>query len=280
MSMTQVRRFVFSISITSIGRLLVLRDIVMGRVAWNGRGKTSGARVSRHVIPSGKNILDAVLVKPAADTAQASLLICHGIGETVQHWLPVQQLLAASGIASMVFDYSVYGASSGLFDSDQSEEDAVSAFHCLQQLTAPLPVSVLGFSLGSGIAAAIIRKIPAQRLVLCAAFTSLRKAAVSVGIPKALAFAVPPVWDAEDSLRNCAVDVLVVHGEKDGLFPVRMAAELAALCGSQSKLVVVPKVAHNQPFRRPELSYWGLIASWLLDGQGSLNSEQSPRSFP
>jgi pimeloyl-ACP methyl ester carboxylesterase len=278
MKIAEARRLIFSISITAIGRFLLLRDRVLGRVSWNGREKRSGARASRHSIPSGKSRLDAVLLKPEA--ARASLLICHGIGETVQHWLPVQQMLAASGIASLVFDYSGYGESSGLFDSDQSEQDTVCAFHCLEQLTAPLPVSILGFSLGSGIAVAVLGKIPAHRLVLCAAFTSLRNAAASARIPRAFAFAVPPIWDAEGALRDCPIDVLIVHGEKDGLFPVRMARELAAICGSRCKLVIAPNVAHNQPFRRPELSYWGPIVSWLLAGQGSLSSEQSPRSLP
>lgn len=268
----QVRQLIFNIAITSTGRVLLARDRLLGRIGRDWRAETPHAGVSRHAIHSGNNVLDAVLVKPDANAAQASVLICHGIGETVAGWLAVQQLLASNGVASLVFDYSGYGRSSGFFSSSQSELDTVSAFLCLQRLTAPLPVSVLGFSLGSGIASAIFSKVPAHRLVLCAAFTSLRKAAVSIGLPKTLASLVPPIWDAEDALRGCPVPVLVVHGEEDRMFPVRMAAELIAFCGSQSELVIVPKVAHNQPFRRPQLSYWGLIISWLLLRDGAHGS--------
>lgn len=242
----------------------MVRDLLLGRIKRDWRVETAHAGVSRHAIPSGSNVLDAVLVKPDSQAAQASVLICHGIGETVPRWLVVQQLLAANGVASLVFDYSGYGRSSGFFNSRQSEQDAVSAFLYLQRLTAPLPVSILGFSLGSGIAAAMIPRVSANRLVLCAAFTSLRKGAVSIGIPKTLAFLVPPIWDAEDALRNCPVPVLVVHGEEDRLIPVRMASELITFCGSQSELVIVPKLSHNEPFNRPQLSYWGLIVSRLL----------------
>jgi pimeloyl-ACP methyl ester carboxylesterase len=191
------------------------------------------------------------------------LLICHGIGETVEHWLGVQQLLAADGVASLVFDYSGYGRSSGFFNAKQCEQDAVSAFVHLQKLTGPLPVSVLGFSLGSGIAAALTSRVPMHRLMLCAAFTSLRKATVSVGIPRFFALSVPPIWDAEIALADCPVPVLVVHGEKDRLFSVQMAEELTNYCGSQSELVIVPKLSHNEPFYRPTFSYWGRITSWL-----------------
>lgn len=259
-----MRQSIFNIAITATGRVLLARDRVIGRMGRGRRMKTPCAEVSRHAIQSGNQVLDAVLVKPGSSVAKASVLICHGIGETVEHWLGVQQLLAASGVASLVFDYSGYGRSSGFFDSSRSEQDAISAFAHLHRLTAPSPVSVLGFSLGSGVAAAIISKVPAQRLVLCAAFTSLRKGAISIGFPNALVLLAPPIWNAEEALRVCPVPVLVVHGEKDRLFPVRMARELISFCGPQSELFIVPNVAHNQPFRRPELSYWGLIVSWLL----------------
>jgi len=271
----QARELIFNIAITVTGRVLLARDRLFGWIPRDGRVDASSAEVSRHAIRSGKSILDAVLVRPDSSLARASLLICHGIGETVEHWLPVQRLLAAHGVASLVFDYTGYGRSSGFFNASQSEEDAVAAFSCLQGLTAPLPISLLGFSLGSGVAVAIVSKVPVHRLVLCAAFTSLRNAAVSIGLPRALVFLAPPIWEAEDALRACPVPVLIVHGEKDRLFPARMSAELNAFCGSESELVFVPKVAHNQPFRRPELSYWGLIISRLRH-QGGAQGYEAP----
>jgi len=268
---TQVRQLLLTIAVTATSRVCGVRDRLLFRVPWDGRMETAGPGVSRHGIPSGRHMLDAVLVQPQSGPAQASVLICHGIGETVELWHQVQQLLAASGVASLVFDYAGYGRSSVFFNASQAEGDAVAAFGCLERLTAPLPVAVLGLSLGSGIAAAIMPKVPAHCLVLLGAFTSLRKAATSVGIPRFFAPAVPPIWDAEDALRNCPVPVLVVHGEKDRLFPVRMAAELAGFCGSHCELVIVPDVSHNEPFYRPRESYWGgIVARFLLeDGTGT-----------
>ena len=59
-----------------------------------------------------------------------------------------------------------------------------------------------------------------------------------------------------------------------------MAEELAGYCGPRCELIVVPNLAHNQPFYRPTMDYWGLIADWLSLGHGSLSSEHSPRSLP
>jgi hypothetical protein len=110
-----VRQLIFDISIHCTGRLLLTRDLALGRVKLNWSVEPSKLGSTRLAIRSGKNLLEAVLVKPVSQPARASVLICHGIGETVQHWFAVQEMLAATGVASLVFDYSGYGRSSGVF---------------------------------------------------------------------------------------------------------------------------------------------------------------------
>jgi pimeloyl-ACP methyl ester carboxylesterase len=254
----------FTVALTLIASFLVLRDRIFELFGSAPCGPVSGQPASRQRIPSGANLLDAAFVQPAGHPAQAALLICHGIGETVGRWLPVQQLLAAHGVCSLVFDYSGYGRSTGTIGYTQCELDAIAAFGQLESLAPHLPVSILGFSLGTGIAAAIMDRIQPAHLILGASFTSFRAASRESGIPGFLAPLVPPIWDAREALRNCAVPLLVLHGEKDGLFPVSMAREVAACCPSPAELVVVPGVAHNQPFRRPELSYWGHVLTCLI----------------
>jgi hypothetical protein len=257
-------RRAFTFALTCIVWFLVMRDRVFDLFGIGPRGTFTDQPASRHSIPSGKNIVDAVFVEPATGPARAAILLCHGIGETVGRWLPVQQLLAVHGVASLVFDYSGYGRSTGRVDWIQCELDAEAAFQQLERLTSPLPIAILGFSLGSGPAAAIASRVHADHLILGAAFTSFRDAARVAGIPRALSALVPPIWSATESLRGCTVPVLILHGEKDRLFPVRMAHALAACCPGEVELLVLPDVAHNQPFRKPDLAYWGPIIARLL----------------
>jgi alpha-beta hydrolase superfamily lysophospholipase len=259
----RAHRVAFSISISCLSQVLILRDRVFG---WTRCGRVAESiheRVSRHLIQSGAHLLDAVFVEPAGIPAQAAVLVCHGIAETVEQWFGVQQLLAGQGIASLVFDYSGYGKSTGRPDWEQFERDMVAACAVLRKLAPDLPLSVLGFSLGSGVAAAAIHRVDAQRLILCEAFTSFRDAAVAGGVPRALAGLVPPIWHAQSRLAQCKLPVLVVHGEKDWLFPIAMAQELAGWCEPRAQVVVVPGMGHNQPFRKPNLDYWGPIAAWI-----------------
>ena len=83
-------RISFTVALTGISKALILRDRVLKSVGFVRRMETSDTSASHHTIPSGKNLIDAVFVEPSADPALAAVLICHGIGENVQRWLPVQ----------------------------------------------------------------------------------------------------------------------------------------------------------------------------------------------
>jgi uncharacterized protein len=260
---------VFTVTVTAISRALILRDRVLGRTRRIRAAASSGLQIDRHSIASAGSHLDAVFVQPRCATAKAALLICHGIGETVDHWIAAQTLLASHGVASLVFDYAGYGRSPGPVDWRRCEENAADAFRYLQSLAPTLPISLLGFSMGSGIAAAIAGRIPTERLILCSAFTSYREAACVLGTPRPIAAVLPAIWDGAESLPRCAQPVLVVHCERDRAFPVWMAARLADHCNGRAELVVVPNHAHNQPFYRPSLPYWSHILARLVPQQSS-----------
>lgn len=255
-------RYTFTIALTGISRLLLVRDWLVRRQPRPiETGTSAQAIVERHQIPSGRNRLDAVWVRPTHAPLRAVVLICHGIGETVEHWVGVQNLLAVHGAASLVFDYSGYGRSTGRIDAAQCETDSVAAFGFLQGLSPGADIAVLGFSLGSGIAAAIAGRVRLSRLVLCAAFTSFRAAAHHLGIPRGLGLFVPPLWHIEQALKDCNLAVLVVHGEKDRVFPVRMGAELAECCRAEA--IIVPNLGHAEPYFHPRVEYWGPIIDWI-----------------
>jgi alpha-beta hydrolase superfamily lysophospholipase len=254
----------FTAGVTCIGRGTLMRDRLLGRLRRMRRLAREGKHaVSRHAIASGDRMLDAVLVRPHQE-ARAALLICHGIGETVEYWTGVQHLLASKGVASLVFDYSGYGLSRGPVDWRRCEENAVAAFEYLKALRIGAPVSLLGFSMGSGIAAAILGRIDPERLVLCAAFTSFRDAACSMGVPRLCAGVLPEIWNCEAPLRGWRRPVLIVHGERDPIFPLAMARRLAEWRGPGTELVVAAGQRHNQPFQQPQMVFWGPVAEWLV----------------
>ncbi|HEY1576881.1 MAG TPA: alpha/beta fold hydrolase [Terracidiphilus sp.] len=258
-----LHRFAFTTALTIASRLVQMRDRLSGRVP-QSRPECPGISVTQHAIRSGKNTVDAVYVEPADIPPQSAILICHGIGEIVPQWFPIQRIFAESGIASLVFDYSGYGLSSGRPDWLQLEQDAISSFQLLQNVAPGLPITLLGFSLGTGIAPAILNRVTPDRLILCAGYTSFRRAARAAWIPSFMSFLVPPIWSAKEALCACDLPILVVQGTRDRLFRMDMAQDLVACCGSRAELLTLPARSHNEPFYNPQPHYWGPIVNWVL----------------
>ncbi len=254
-----MRRFqywVFTVAVTIVSRLFIAGGRLLRRNRL--RIKKRGTFRVRTTFPSGENVIDAKLVQPVGE-AKGVVLICHGIGETVWHWKSTQRLLAQNGIASLLFNYSGWGRSTGFPDVNQCEADARAAYRLLPELMPGRPISLLGYSLGSGIAASIAPQVQPQQLILCASFTSLREAAVSLGFPWPLPYLLPPVWNNVEAMRQCSIPTLLVHGEDDRLFSSKMAKKLAEACASPHELILVPDSTHAKPIFAPELAYWGHI---------------------
>lgn len=263
----RVHRILFTVALTITSRIVQARDRLLGLVP-RTRPECPSIAATRHDIPSGKNLLDSVYIEPASTPPQSAVLICHGIGEVVAQWFPIQRLFAENGIASLVFDYSGYGRSTGRIDWQQCEQDAISAFHHLQHLAPGVPITLLGFSLGTGVVPAILHRVAANRLAICAGYTSFRSAARAAWIPGFLSALVPPIWSAEEALRGCTLPILIVQGTRDRLFPIEMAHDLVACCGGRADLLVLPARSHNEPFYKPQMHYWGPIISWILQREG------------
>jgi len=258
-----IDNWVFSLVVTIASQALIAREKILRRIKKLQPNDCPRQQISRHSFASESEILDAVLVTPTDKPARAALLICHGIGETVDHWLGVQKLLAAQGVASFVFDYSGFGRSTGHIRSIQCEKDAIAAFKALSTLLPDTPISMLGFSLGSGIAAAVLDSVSPRKLILCSSFTSFQAAARCAGLPGLLGFLTPPIWNTDESVRQRSLPILVLHSENDRLFPVRMASSLASGRPDQTVLIVVPNHQHNDPFYRPQQEYWDHVVAMV-----------------
>jgi alpha-beta hydrolase superfamily lysophospholipase len=254
-------------ALAAVSRTLMLRDRALGVTH----------KLRRHPLAqdiyftSGDRTLAAVYVP--GEPGVPVLLLCHGIGETVEHWSAAQALLRDRGVGSLVFNYSGYARSTGKLCAQHCNEDFLAAYAELRRrVGAEMPVFVLGFSLGSGIAAKGIGMLRPQAagLFLCEAFTSFADAACSTRLPRALvAWLVPRIWETESILPHVTVPVCVVHSDGDKLFPVRMAERNAAAAGERGSLIVVKGLEHNEPFLKAVDRYWQPILQRVMQNSVS-----------
>jgi uncharacterized protein len=253
-----MRQAILSFLLTIISRLLLRNDRLSGRM------KQTLSEFSfdkeRLIISSGGRRLSAVYVSAGEDTP--AVLICHGIGELVEYWGNVQGLLKGMGVSSLVFNYSGYGASSGMISAAHCEEDAIAAYRELVD-RGHQSIILLGFSLGSGIGCAVASRIDLDGLVLCEGFSSFREAGSAMGFPRWLTRTVPNVWDAVHRVCELKMPVLVVHSDADDLLPFSMAERVVEACGPRGQLIVITGLLHNAPIFAPTATYWQPIAEWV-----------------
>jgi uncharacterized protein len=261
MSYFPVQRFQICISIGR--RLIMARDSAF---------MTAHLRSAQHpdiavehrkslMIPHHGRSLEAIYVAPACPSA--AILLFHGIGDRLDYWQATQTMFAQHDIASLVFHYSGYGKSSGSITPDNLHQDALAAYATLHSLLpTPIPLYLLGFSLGSGVAAETAPHISPQPagLILCQAFTSLRAAAARITSP-VLAPILPDIWHTHRTVAALQMPLLVVHGDADLLFPTAMAQQIADAAGVT--LVQPQGFAHSDAYLRPTLDYWQPILDFI-----------------
>ena len=179
-------------------------------------------------------------------------------------WIPVQRLLAANGVASLLFDFSGYGRSTGRVDWTPFELDAVSAFeyhaaprpraapfatrifdgqrHCCrhhQPRSGKPPRAVRG-----------LHFVPRRRTLhrhsganfpFCPAHLARQGIVVRVSVARARrSWRKGPPVSRGNGPRTCIL-----------LRPERKVAHRA-------------RHVHTRPFRKPQLSDWGPIISFLV----------------
>jgi alpha-beta hydrolase superfamily lysophospholipase len=143
---------------------------------------------------------------PQQGSPVASVLLFHGIGDHTHYWRRVQLRLAQAGISSLIFSLPGYGGNSGATSPANMEADARAAYALLAaRVSSHTPIVLLGFSLGSGLAAQVASTLhpPLAALILLEAFTTLREGAMRAAWPAGfLGYLVPDLWNTRKTSRN------------------------------------------------------------------------------
>jgi len=171
--------------------------------------------------------------------------------------------IADAGVGFLAPGYRGYSGSSGHPTEAGLHRDAEAAYAWLAARYAPSDLVIMGHSLGTGVAVRLAADHPARALVLESPFTS----AVDVGAAELPWLPVRLLmWDryqSGDWIGRVHMPLLIVHGDRDGVIPLRYGRELYDLANQPKTFVRIVGGGHN------DLRQYGLYkVVWRFLGVG------------
>lgn len=175
-----------------------------------------------------------------------TVLFFHGNAGAVSHRAHRFRELMAHGYGVFVLGYPGYGGNPGKPSESSFVAASQQAYDYLRATGIDSSdLIIYGESIGSGVAVQLAARVPAKGLILEAPMSS----AIDVArehYPFLLAGFV--LWDSYrsvDYIEDIEMPLLVIHGDKDSIIPLRLGEKLVARALEPKTLVVVKGAGHN-----------------------------------
>lgn len=217
----------------------------IARDAATGNNTNSAAIKFQEInIPFGGGSINGL--KFSAAEPKGAILFFHGNFGDVSGWGAYGADFAALGYDFYIFDYPGYGKSDGKISSQQqlfASADAMSRYVLAQH--PPRKLVMIGYSIGSGIAAQQAAKWDAARLILLAPYFSFERLAHEKipFVPKFLIRYKIPTAEFLQAARG--TQITLIHGSADELIPVQHCRDLAGFLKAGDLFYEIPDARHN-----------------------------------
>ncbi|MGH6682412.1 MAG: alpha/beta hydrolase [Pseudolabrys sp.] len=152
--------------------------------------------------------------------------------------------LTADGTGLLALNYRGYGGSTGTPTETGLIRDAQAAYDFVRARYAAKRIVPFGESLGTGVAVALASEHEIGALILDAPYSSM------VDVGAAHYWFAPVRWLMKDTFHSderigrVAAPLLVMHGERDRIVPIRFGAKLFALAREPKRMVRFPQGGH------------------------------------
>jgi len=204
--------------------------------------------------------------RAAARPGRPTILYLHGNAGNLAGRADRFERYQRLGFGLMMLSWRSYSGSTGQPTEAHNVADAILAFDML--VTSGVPASdivVYGESLGSGVAIQLAGVRPVAALVLDAPYTSI----VDVAILSYPYLPVRPLlldrYESDRHIKEVTAPVLILHGERDAVIPVKMGRALYELVRAPKKIALFPEGGHV------DLDSYGaveVVTQWIAEVLG------------
>ena len=231
-----------------------------GNAATGNNANAAAIKFQEINIPFGGGVINGL--KFSAAEPKGAILFFHGNFGDVSGWGAYGADFAALGYDFYIFDYPGYGKSDGKISSQQqllASADAMSRYVLAQH--SPSKLAMIGYSIGSGIAAQQAAKWDAARLILLAPYFSFERLAHEKipFVPKFLIRYKIPTAEFLQAARS--TQITLIHGAADELIPVHHSYDLAGSLKAGDLFYEIAAAPHNGLLAMPGI--WKILKERL-----------------
>jgi len=153
--------------------------------------------------------------------------------------------LTADGTGLLALNYRGYGGSGGSPSEAGIILDAKAAYDFAAERYGADRIVLWGESLGTGVAVAVAAERPVARMILESPYTSIAEVAASIYWFVPVRYLIKDSFRSDERIAKVTVPVLVVHGERDSIVPIRFGQRLYELIRGPKQFIRLPIAGHN-----------------------------------
>ncbi|RXM49852.1 MULTISPECIES: alpha/beta hydrolase [unclassified Chryseobacterium] len=190
-----------------------------------------------------KKYLSSVLFK--AQDSKGVIFYLHGNGGSIKDWGEVAQLYKSMNYDTFILDYRGYGKSQDEINSkEQLFSDIESAYKELLKRYPEDRIIILGYSVGTGLAAKLASAHHAKMLILQAPYYSMKDEMNQKFsfLPK---FLLKYNFETNEYLKTVTSPVIIFHGDKDEVIHYKASLKLKNNFKKGDSLIVLKNQYHN-----------------------------------
>lgn len=181
----------------------------------------------------------------AVESPRGLIFYLHGNAGSLAGWGEVASVYTTLGYDVFLLDYRGYGKSEGAIKSEsQLHQDVSTAYNEMLERYNERNIIVLGYSIGSGLAAHLASSNNPGMLILQSPYYSLRDVVKDV-MPFVPTFLLRYRLETNSYLKGCEVPIVLIHGDLDEVIPYSHSLKLKAIIKPGDTLITLKNQYHN-----------------------------------
>ncbi len=181
----------------------------------------------------------------APQSERPVLLYFHGNGGSLAGRAQKYAALTRDGLGLVALSYRGYGGSTGTPTEAGLMTDALTAYRFAAEKHGAGRIVLWGESLGTGVAVALAENNPVFKIVLEAPFTSTADIAASIYPIVPVRLLMKDQFRSDEKIGNVKAPVLVLHGERDTIVPIRFGERLFERITAPKRFIRFPEGQHE-----------------------------------